>query len=184
MKTQQREIHALYFVTFTCYKWLPLFELTKLYDHIYSWFEYLDSKQIKICGFVIMPNHIHILIYLPEGALELRTVIGNAKRFMAYEIVKRLKKSDDILDILESGVKPPDRKKGKLHQVFEESYNAKECYSIDFIEQKLNYIHKNPISGKWSLAESYLEYEPSARFYEFLENKKGLPLVHFKEITL
>jgi hypothetical protein len=37
--------------------------------------------------------------------------------------------------------------------------------------QKLNYIHNNPVSGKWQLAETFLEYEHSSVcFYE-----KGLP---------
>ena len=111
VKTRQRETHALYFVTFTCYRWLPLFEITKLYDNIYKWFQYLETKEIKIFGFVIMPNHIHLLIYLPEIAPELMIVIGNAKRFMAYEIVKRLQNRNDILETLENGVKPPERKK-------------------------------------------------------------------------
>jgi REP element-mobilizing transposase RayT len=130
-----------------------------------------------------MPNHIHLLIFLPENAPELMLVIGNAKRFMAYEIVKRLKNRQDILDILESGVKPPERKKGKLHQVFEESYDAKECFSSEFIEQKLNYIHKNPISGKWKLADTYIDYpHSSARFYEIGESLDGLEITHFKAL--
>jgi REP element-mobilizing transposase RayT len=130
-----------------------------------------------------MPNHIHFLIYLPEKAPELMIVIGNAKRFMAYEIVKRLKNRQDILDILESGVKPPERKKGKLHQVFEESYDAKECFSNEFIEQKLSYIHKNPISGKWKLADTYIDYHhSSARFYEIGESLEDVKITHFKSI--
>ncbi|MCF8326258.1 MAG: hypothetical protein K9I84_14970 [Leadbetterella sp.] len=181
VKTRQRETNALYFVTFTCYRWLPLFEITNLYDNIYKWFHYLKTKEIKICGYVIMPNHIHLLIFLPENAPELMLVIGNAKRFMAYEIGKRLKNRQDILDILESGVKPPERKKGKLHQVFEESYDAKECFSNEFIEQKLSYIHKNPISGKWKLADTYIDYpHSSARFYETGESLKGVEITHFK----
>ena len=183
VKTRQRETHALYFVTFTCFKWLPLFEITNLYDNIYKWFEYLDSKEIKICGYVIMPNHIHLLIFLPKNAPELMIVIGNAKRFMAYEIVRRLKNRFDILEILENGVRLPERKKGKLHQVFKESYDAKECFSNEFIEQKLTYIHKNPISGKWKLADSYVDYPySSARFYEYGENNENFKMTNFREI--
>ncbi|MBK9226107.1 MAG: hypothetical protein IPL67_03360 [Ignavibacteria bacterium] len=39
-----------------------------------------------------------------------------------------------------------------------------------FIRQKLNYMHKNPVSGKWKLVENYLDYiHSSARFYELGE---------------
>jgi hypothetical protein len=44
----------------------------------------------------------------------LNTVIGNAKRFMAYEIIKRLKvaKEDELLDVLKTGVSKGEQKKG------------------------------------------------------------------------
>ncbi len=56
VKTRQRETHALYFVTFTCYRWIPLFEITNLYDNIYKLFNYLKTKEIKICGYLISPQ--------------------------------------------------------------------------------------------------------------------------------
>ena len=37
-----------------------------------------------------MPNHVHALLYFPEMSKSLNTVIGNAKRFLAYEIIKQL----------------------------------------------------------------------------------------------
>jgi len=58
-------------VTFTCHKWLPLFEETKLYENIYNWFKLLNEKNIKTVGFVLMPNYLHWLLYLPKEALEL-----------------------------------------------------------------------------------------------------------------
>ncbi|MDZ7933407.1 MAG: hypothetical protein U5M51_00160 [Emticicia sp.] len=42
-----------------------------------------------------------------------------------------------------------------MHQVFKESYDAKECFNEPFIRQKLDwaafrYMHKNPVSGRFS----------------------------------
>lgn len=47
---------GLYFITFTCYKWLPLIEQTKGYDLVYKWFDYLKTQGHSITGYVIMPN--------------------------------------------------------------------------------------------------------------------------------
>lgn len=47
-----------------------------------------------------------------------------------------------------------DRKKLKLHEVFEDSFDIKECTTKKFIKQKLNYIYNKPCSGKWMLADS------------------------------
>ncbi len=35
----------LYFITFTCFNWLPLFELTDGYDLVYKWFTYLREQK-------------------------------------------------------------------------------------------------------------------------------------------
>jgi hypothetical protein len=41
-------------------------------------------------GFVVMPNHVHAIISFIESPQSINTIIGNGKRFMAYEIIKRL----------------------------------------------------------------------------------------------
>ncbi|MFM9911470.1 MAG: transposase [Chitinophagaceae bacterium] len=168
-KEHVQEANSIYFVTFTCYNWLPLFQLTNSYDLVYKWFDYLHTHNIRVAGYVIMPNHVHVLLYFPEMPKTLNTVIGNGKRFMAYEIINRLAAANKgtLLAQLSAGVKERERKKGQLHKVFEESFDAKKCTSTDFIYQKLEYIHHNPTSGKWMLAEDFLSYEhSSAAFYE------------------
>jgi hypothetical protein len=94
--------------------------------------------------------------------------VGNGKRFMAYEIIKRLKKQNNrqMINQLSSFVNKTDRDRGKLHEVFEPSFDWKECLSDDFIEQKLNYIHENPNKGEWRLVEDISDYlHSSAKFY-------------------
>lgn len=187
VKQRQNQREAIYFITFTCYKWLPLFEETKLHDNINNWFKILNEKGIKTIGYVIMPNHLHCMIYLPKEAPELYQVISNAKRFMAYEIVKRLKAdgNKELLNLLEDGVKAKESKKGKLHQVFKESYDAKECFSETFIRQKLDYMHKNPVSGKWNLASDFLNYRySSVRFYELNEENNDVELTHYLDVGM
>jgi putative transposase len=42
-----------------------------------------------------------------------------------------------------------------------------EIYSVKAAKQKLEYIHNNPVNGKWQLAKDYVGYHySSARFYE------------------
>ena len=73
----------------------------------------------------------------------------------------------DILRILRGGVQESERKKGKKHQVFRLSFDAKKLEGENEICRVLDYIHHNPVSGKWSLAEDFVEYPySSARYYE------------------
>ncbi len=161
--------NSFYFVTFTCYKWLSLFEETDSYDAVYKWFDCLYANNVCVTGYVIMPNHVHALLYFHQMRKSLNSIIGNAKRFLAYEIIKRLeeKKVNGLLDILHAGVKKSESKKGQIHKVFEDSFDAKECYSRKFIFQKLDYMHHNPVSKKWQLVNDFADYEySSASFYE------------------
>lgn len=84
--------NCFYFRTITCYKWLHLIRVTNLYDHVYKWFDILLTKNnIKMSAYVIMPNHIHLVFFVPDSAFIINKVISNGKRFMAYEIIKAIK---------------------------------------------------------------------------------------------
>jgi hypothetical protein len=162
------EKDGIYFITFTCKDWLPLFELTNSYDTVYKRFDHLKSRGHFITGYVILPNHLHVLIGFKALDQIINIVVSNGKRFIAYEIVKRLKeqKQTDVLNKLSNSVTQSDRQRGKLHQVFESSFDAKECRTKKFIEQKLSYMHNNPCTGVWNLAVSPIEYlHSSAMFY-------------------
>jgi len=159
---------GLFFITFTCFKWLPLIDLTNSYDLVYSWFDYLKKQNHRIAGYVIMPNHLHALIDFSATAKKINTIIGDGKRFMAYEIIKRMKQAGktDVLMVLEKGVAAKSKEKGKLHEVWEESFDWKICERAEFAYQKLIYMHSNPCSGKWKLVEDITKDEhSSARYY-------------------
>ncbi|HSC37461.1 MAG TPA: hypothetical protein VLD19_06310, partial [Chitinophagaceae bacterium] len=147
--------HGIFFITFTCHQWLLLIDITNGYDLVYKWFEYLKANGHYIIGYVLMPNHLHVLIGFRNTGKDINTIIGNGKRFMAYGIVTRLRQQNNglILDRLKDGVTKSDRQRGKLHEVWEDSFDWKECSSRSMIEQKLRYIHENPCRGKWHLAE-------------------------------
>ena len=99
--------------------------------------------------------------------------------------VKKLEKSNqqDILQRLANAVKPSEKRKGQLHKVFEDSFDAKWCYSKDFIFQKLEYIHANPVRGRWQLVKQYTVYShSSAGFYEEMGTTQYQKLKHIGEL--
>ena len=168
VKQQITETDGIYFITITCYNWLHLFEVSKSYSSVYDWFKYLKDNSHYITGYVIMPNHLHALIGFSNSGKNINGIVGNGKRFIAYNIVDKLKKQNNeiILDQLSKAVNASDKKRGKLHEVFEPSFDIKECFTKKFIIQKLNYIHNNPCSGKWNLSDSPENYiYSSAGFY-------------------
>ncbi|MEJ7911981.1 MAG: hypothetical protein WKF70_02415 [Chitinophagaceae bacterium] len=159
---------GVFFITFTCYKWLPLIGLTNSYDLVYKWFDYLKSKGHYCTGYVIMPNHVHTLIGFRRSDKSINKIIGDGKHFMAYEIIKRLEKANEMSLLLQLSavVEAKDKVRGKKHEVWEDSFDWKECRNQFFIDQKLDYMHNNPCTGKWNLAQCPADYlHSSARFY-------------------
>ena len=182
--TRHTKNFEIYFCTLTCYKWLPLFEEANFYDAVYNWFDHLKVKGCYILAYVIMPNHIHTLFYPTRGSLNKLT--ANGKRFMAYEMVKRLKLlgKGNLLEELQRGVTAHEKEKGKKHHVFRSSFDARLCFNEQMTEQKLDYIHHNPVQDKWHLVRDYTNYlHSSASFYE--KGEQGpYDVVHYKEIIV
>jgi REP element-mobilizing transposase RayT len=174
---------GIYFITFTCHNWISLIDKTNSYDLVYKWFDILFEKGNSITGFCIMPNHIHMLMYYAGFSKSVSMLIGNGKRFMAYEIVKRLKNNKErwFVNLLNNSVTSFDKNKGKLHEVWMDGFDIKECRTENFLLQKLNYIHNNPCAGKWNLAATPVDYiHSSASFYH--SGKTNYPHIrHYRE---
>jgi len=156
------------FIIFTCYKWLQLIAITNGYDLVYKWFDYLKTKGHMVTGYVVMPNHLHTLIYFSKTDKPINKIVGDGKRFMTDEIIKRLKEKgrEDILIQLRNAVEAKDRQRGKKHEVWEDSFDSKICRTEKFMNQKLAYMHANPCTERWKLAKTPIDYEhSSARFY-------------------
>lgn len=185
IKLKHNDIYSSYFITFTCIEWISLFEITNSYDIVYKWFTVLKNEyNADVIAYVIMPNHLHIIVHFYSEGFILNTIIANGKRFMAYEIINRLEKNGNtkLLHRLQSMVTERERKKRQLHKVFKDSFDAKAIITHHFLLQKLNYIHYNPVSSKWTLAKDFVEYEhSSASFYEIKLVKHFRPL-HYAEL--
>ena len=58
-------------------------------------------------------------------------------------------------------------RQNKKHEIWQRDSLSIEISSKGSAKQKIDYIHFNPVSGKWNLAKDYLNcYYSSARFYE------------------
>lgn len=185
IRYKHSSIYSTYFCTFTCYNWIRLFEIANAYDLVYDWFSVLKNKyNCEVIAYVIMPNHLHCILYIKQANFNLNTIISNGKRFMAYEIIKRLKQQEEsaIIQQLSESITEREKKRGQLHKVFKDSFDAKAIFSDKFLHQKIDYIHYNPVRGKWQLENNYTDYEhSSASFYEQNSFKYFAPL-HYNDI--
>ncbi len=154
----------LYFVTVTVVEWIPLFKHSKYTEVILSSLTWMQKeKRILLFAFVIMPTHAHILIK-PENQ-----TIGEAAQqfgaFTAHETLKKVREDGrtDWLKIFEKEKRDPRHK----HSIWQD-IQAKNIFSMKVLEQKLDYIHQNPIAKDWKLATDRADYiYSSARYYDY-----------------
>ena len=154
-----------YFVTTKAVDYLHLFQRDLIKRVILDIFDCLRlRKRIKLYSFVIMPNHIHFLGQF-TGEDPLANVVRDFKRQTSDRILRQLKVEGDTqsLDRLAGKVNRPEKQQ---YKVWEDDYNAKDIFSTDFLQQKIDYIHSNPCQPHWTLTRTPEEYMwSSARFY-------------------
>ncbi|MBU1699895.1 MAG: transposase [Candidatus Eisenbacteria bacterium] len=75
--TEERHYHYL---TFSCLKHAPLFQDESLYSLFIKCLKQAKSRGLfKLSGFVIMPNHAHLLI-LPEDNISVSAILRAIKQ--------------------------------------------------------------------------------------------------------
>jgi REP element-mobilizing transposase RayT len=174
----RRQIHknyGTYFITFTNVRCIPLFQITNSFDAVFKFFDVIKSQGHRINAYVIMPNHFHGIFSFEQTSKSINKIIGDGKRFLAYEIIRRLKENNriDLLKQLQEDVEPFAKKGGKHHVVFEPSFDWKECTGQSFLHQKLDYIHYNPCKGNVPLVAHPLDY-PYSSARDYLTGEQGI----------
>jgi len=164
------------FFTATILEWKHLLNETKYKDIIVESLRFLvKEKRVIVYSFVIMPSHIHI-IWQIQGGHKRENVQRDFLKFTAQKIKYDLKDNDrDLLRQFEVNAK--DRQ----YQLWERNPLSIDIYSRNVFIEKLNYIHHNPVQGKWNLCRYPEDYKYStAKFYETGKDNWGF-LTHIAD---
>ena len=133
------------------------------------------NKRIYLYGFVIMPNHIHVLWKMREGNL-----LGNVQRDFLKFTSQQIK-----FDLLDTNplILNQFKKNGsdRQYQFWQRGSLNKKMYNRKVFEQKLDYIHLNPLQEKWQLVEQPEDYKYSSAKYYLLNIDDWGFLTHYYE---
>ena len=155
----------LYFVTSSAIQHAHLFRSDVMKQVIADSCNYMAIQGwLVIYAYVIMPNHLHLVVQCqPDHPV--MDVMRDFKKFTSKQIIERYEAegNDKVLDYLRSAVKRPGKQE---HAVWDGEYQAKDVVSPDFLWQKVEYVHNNPVQPRWHLVEVPEDYMwSSARFY-------------------
>lgn len=161
------ESTGAYFISFATVYWIDVFTRDIYFSVIIESLDYCrKNKGMEIYGYCIMPSHVHLIFRSAEADPSglIRDFKGFTSRKMLKTIEENIQESrkELLLWMFEKAGKKNSNVKNR--QFWQQNNKPIELWSLKVFEQKLNYIHNNPvISGfvtnpidwKYSSARNY-----------------------------
>ena len=155
-----RDQNAIYFLTFTVVEWIDVFTRSNYKIVIADALEYCRKhKGLKLYAFCLMSNHIHLVCQTTEPFL-MTDFIRDFKKHTAKEIIFKIK---DEPESRRSWLLEQFRYEGKYdkrittYKFWQEGYHAVQLDRVEMIDQRVEYIHQNPVRALIvECAEDYL----------------------------
>jgi putative transposase len=153
------EIHKIFFVTKVIHQRVQIFALNQRYPLIVidNLKFYRRKFGFLLCGFVIMPEHYHLVIDT-LGKNSISKIKEDMNKYVSREIVQALKMyHPKVIDRLR--IDSAERRGHRRHEyrVFQKGRYDFEIVTPKKLLEKLEYIHNNPLrAGLVDKPEDYL----------------------------
>ncbi len=159
-KYKFHDSEGTYFITFSVVGWVDIFTRNEYRNILLDSFKYcINNKGLVIHAWVIMTNHVHMIIS-KNGQIPLEDIMRDMKKFTSVEIIHTIEKSTTesrkewMVKIFAAYGKANSN--NVKFQFWQQDNHPIELVSNNEIEQKLNYIHENPVvQGFTNSAECY-----------------------------
>ena len=158
-----KEDNVFHYLTFVAFKRTAIFKSETISRFFIETIKEVKQKYpFKLIGYVVMPDHVHLIIN-PVGC-DIEIIGKELKGLSAHKIIKWLKENE-YLSSLEKLKLKNTGKRNHSFCVWQKKVKSVDLWSHKFILQKLNYVHLNPVRAdlcdhpakwKWSSYNSYL----------------------------
>lgn len=178
-----------YFITFSVVQWVDVFTRESHREIFVDSLRYCQKeKGLTIYAWVLMSNHIHLIVSAKEG-FNLSDILRDLKKFTSKAIISNIDQSTEsrrgwMLWFFRSA---GQRNSNNINYKFWQQDNLPiELKFNTMINQRLNYIHENPVkAGLVRNAEDYI-YSSAINYSEgkglidlnFLNNFKLQTLIY------
>ena len=165
----------LYFTTTTVVDWIDIFTRPDYKHIIVDSLDYCQhNKGLDIYAWVLMTNHLHLIVGVRDEQLNISDILRDFKKYTSKKLFEAIStniqesRHDWLLDRLRFVGK--NATKNKDFKIWQDGNHIELICSESFFNQKLDYIHNNPVKQEIvEKAEDYLY--SSARNYA---GEKGL----------
>ena len=156
----------LHFVTYATVGWVDVFTRPAYKDILVESLRHCQqAKGLELFAWCIMSNHVHLIARAKPG-LKLQDILRDHKKFTAKAVVKAIEENpqESRREWLLAHLRGPE---GAI-QLWQHDLHPIWLRRPDIIQQKLRYIHRNPV-------EEGLVEEPHHYLYSSARDEAGLP---------
>ncbi len=131
-----------YFMTCTVVGWLPVFTRPEAVEILLeSWRHLQKQREWELFGYVILENHVHLIVSSPE----LPRVMQRFKSYTARRLLDLLQRRAACTLLRQLRTHKLRHKTQCRYQVWQEGSEPKQVQNEAMMWQKLEYIHNNPV---------------------------------------
>jgi len=134
---------GLYFVTFTVVEWIDVFTRKDYVSIILDSLKHCQKeKGLIIYAWVIMSNHLHLIISRKESGADLSAIVRDFKKYTSTQIIKAIENNPKesrrnwMLWIFKSAGKK--NKNNKFYQFWKQDSHTEQLFRIAKTKSKLN----------------------------------------------
>lgn len=169
---QNIKTNGAYYLTLTVVNWIDVFTRKNHVDAIIESLKYCQKeKGLVIFAFCVMSNHIHMLVNTDEP-FQLKDTIRDFKKFTSKKILSQIINEPESRRewMLQEFSKAAEKSEKHTNYKFWKTGNhAIEIYSLNFVWEKINYIHQNPVKAGYVKEDFHWIYS-SATNYQDMES--------------
>ncbi|SDS05728.1 REP element-mobilizing transposase RayT [Mucilaginibacter mallensis] len=156
-----RDQQAIYYMTFTIVGWIDVFSRKSYRDIFIESLKYCQQhKGLHLHAYVMMSNHIHLIVSVDEGS-SISDFVRDCKKFTAKRILDDIENSTiesrKAWMLHEFKYYASRHSRNEKYQLWAHDNHFVELSSPAFTQQKIDYIHQNPVrAGLVYRAEDYV----------------------------
>jgi REP element-mobilizing transposase RayT len=163
-----------HFITFTVVGWIDVFTRDLYKDIFIKSLTYcVQNKGLCLHAWVIMTNHVHLIVSTQEHKLE--WIVRDIKKFTSKKIVSAIEENEsesrkewmmNMFKYIGTG-----NCRNKQYQFWKNDYHPVELSSDFMMNQKLDYLHENPVRSSLVWEPWHYKYSSAIDYYT---KEKGL----------
>jgi hypothetical protein len=170
-KYKIRDQQLPYFVTCTVMDWIDVFTRNEYRDLVVESLKHCQAeKGLEIYAWVIMTNHLHLIVGTNDNDIE--DTIRDFKKYTSVHVCRAIESNPTesrrewMLRLFRQHAH--ESSKHVKHKFWQDDFHPIGLATNAMIDQRLDYIHNNPVRAGWV-------YKPEDYVYSSAAAYAGLP---------